>query len=223
MNRSEQIHDLAAALAKAQGAIEDADKDATNPHFKSKYADLASVRAAIRKPFSDNGLSYVQLPRMAEKMVEVETVLMHASGQFIGETMAMPVQQVTAHGIGSALTYVRRYALMAVAGIAASEDDDDGNEVSRQQRQAPQPQRRAPDPEPMPFDDEPEAPASIDQKGVAEWRKEITACASVADLEALARTPEFKKEWAIWNQPTRDAVQRMLSTAKATFNSRVPA
>lgn len=158
MIRSEQIDKLAASLAKAQGSIEDAEKDSTNPHFKSRYSDFASVRAAVRRPLSENGLCYVQLPRTTEKGVEVETVLMHESGQYIGETLAIPAQ-MTAHGIGSALTYAKRYGLMAVCGIASSEDDDDGNEASRPPRPTV---KREPPPKAAPatpFDD---IPSSVD-------------------------------------------------------------
>lgn len=121
---------LAAALAKAQGQIDDASKDSVNPHFKNRYADLASVRAAIRRPLSENGIAYVQLPRSTEKSVEVETILIHAeSGQSIGETLRMPLQQQTPQAVGSALSYARRYALMSIVGLAA--DDDDGEAASK--------------------------------------------------------------------------------------------
>ena len=85
MNTSEQINELAGALAKAQGTIKSAVKDAENPHFRSKYADLASVWDACRKALTDNGLSVIQAPRgVVTEMgwtVEVETRLMHSSGQ----------------------------------------------------------------------------------------------------------------------------------------------
>jgi hypothetical protein len=107
--------------------LDDADKAKTNPHFRSRYADLAAVREALRKPLSDNGISYTQIAGGGEGFVEVETILMHASGQHIGGVLRMPVAQNTPQGFGSALTYARRYSLMAAVGIAASEDDDDGN------------------------------------------------------------------------------------------------
>ncbi len=131
MRCSDQIDQLAAALAKAQGALDDAAKDATNPDFASRYADLASVRDAIRKPLSDNELAYVQLARSGKGYVEVETVLMHASGQLIADVLRMPAAQQTPQGFGSALTYCRRYALMAMIGVATSADDDDGRGASQ--------------------------------------------------------------------------------------------
>lgn len=122
--RSAQWGDLMTALAKAQGEIEGAKKDSQNPHFKSSYADLASVWAVIREPLSKNGLAITQWPRVVNGAVEVETILAHGE-QFISDVLWMPCSKMDAHGIGSATTYARRYALMAVAGVAP--EDDDGN------------------------------------------------------------------------------------------------
>lgn len=123
--RSSQLGDLFAAVAKAQGEIEGAKKDSTNPHFKSKYADLASARAAVQGPLSKNGLALIQWPRTVNNGVEIETWLGHASGQYMSGTLCMPCAKMDAHGVGSAITYGRRYALMAVTGVAP--EDDDGN------------------------------------------------------------------------------------------------
>jgi hypothetical protein len=124
MKMSDTIDQLATALAIAQGQIEDAAKTTKNDFYKSKYADLASVRAAVRQPFADNGLSVVQFPRTVTGGVEVETMLLHKSGEFMAETLFMPVKHEP-HPIGSGISYARRYALMSIANLAA--DDDDGN------------------------------------------------------------------------------------------------
>ena len=124
MKMSETIAELATALSIAQGQIEDAAKTVKNEFYKSKYADLASVRAAVRQPFADNGLSVVQVPRTVTGGVEVETMLLHKSGEFMAETLFMPVKHEP-HPIGSGISYARRYALMSIANLAA--DDDDGN------------------------------------------------------------------------------------------------
>ena len=128
MNKSESIAALAAALATAQGSMKGAVKDSSNPFFKSKYADLASVVEAIRAAFSANGLSYIQTVEPSDKdEVRVETTLLHASGEWIScGILALPVNKVDCQGFGSALTYARRYSLSAAVGIAA-EADDDGN------------------------------------------------------------------------------------------------
>jgi hypothetical protein len=125
MNRSESIADLAKALSQAQGEIEGAVKGNVNPAFRSKYADLGAVWDAIRAPFAKHGLAVVQAIRATEHGVACETILMHASGEFLGEVFEVPVMKRDSHGFGSAATYSRRYALMAMVGIAPI--DDDGN------------------------------------------------------------------------------------------------
>jgi hypothetical protein len=125
MNMSDDISALAEALSKAQGAIDDASKGSINPHFKSKYADLAAVRSVIREPLAVNDLSIIQLPRTVQGGVEVTTMLLHKSGQYISESLYMPSGKADAHGFGSAISYARRYSLMSILCLAA--DDDDGN------------------------------------------------------------------------------------------------
>lgn len=125
MERSDSIKHLAAALNKAQAEMSGAKKGATNPFFKSKYADLNAVVDAVRIPFSENGLSYSQFPIMDDNRVGVETILMHESGEFIASTLMLPTGKLDAQAAGSAITYARRYSLQAVAGIPA--EDDDGN------------------------------------------------------------------------------------------------
>ena len=125
MNKSEQINELATALAKAQGELENASKSSNNPHFKSKYADLAEIINTTRPVFSAHGLSVTQCPSFETGIVSVETILMHSSGQWMSSTISAPVSKQDAQGVGSAITYCRRYALAAVAGIA--QEDDDAN------------------------------------------------------------------------------------------------
>lgn len=127
MEKSESIGALAAALAKAQGQAKGALKENSNPFFKSKYADLASVVAAIREAFSSNGLAYTQIMHhTGNQDVAVETVLLHSSGEWMScGVLVLPVTKADAQGVGSAVTYARRYSLQAAVGIAA--EDDDGN------------------------------------------------------------------------------------------------
>lgn len=131
MQQSESIADLATALSKAQGQIEGARKDSANPHFKNKYADLASVWEACRAALTANGLSVIQMPgAMEDGRVTMTTQLCHSSGQYVRETLSIPIgRTVDAQGYGSATTYARRYALAAAVGVAP--EDDDGNAASR--------------------------------------------------------------------------------------------
>ena len=129
MTTSDVITELAAALAKAQAETKGASKDGTNPHFNSSYSTLASVWDACRGPLTKHGLSVLQSPRLTALgdlwVADIETRLLHSSGQWIADTISVPVTKLDAQGLGSAITYARRYALAAFAGVAP--DDDDGN------------------------------------------------------------------------------------------------
>ena len=139
--RSASIAALAGALAKAQGAMEGASKGNVNPHFKSRYADLASVWDACRDPLSKNGLAILQPVKADGAKVTVTTLLVHSSGEWVEESLTMTAAQNTPQGVGSAITYGRRYGLASMVGIAP--EDDDGNAASgkptTEQAQAPQP------------------------------------------------------------------------------------
>ena len=127
MNRSDTLKDLAPALAKAQRSIKAAVKDSVNPHFRSKYADLGAVWEACREALTANGLSVVQMPvDVADGRVGLTTMLLHESGEFVSSTVSTPLTKNDAQGVGSALTYLRRYALAAMVGVVA-DDEDDGN------------------------------------------------------------------------------------------------
>jgi hypothetical protein len=125
---SESIATLAAALVKAQGQMKPAIKDATNPHFRSTYADLASVIEASRKPLADNGLAISQHIDLEADgagggIVGVTTLLLHASGEWLQSRAAAVVVKRDPQSIGSAVTYLRRYGWQAVIGLAAEDDD----------------------------------------------------------------------------------------------------
>lgn len=125
MNKSDTLVELAKALNAAQAEMSGAKKKAANPFFKSKYADLNSVVDAVRIPFAENGLSYSQFPIFEDGKVGVETILMHSSGEWISSKLLLPMVKQDPQAAGSAITYARRYALQAIAGIPA--EDDDGN------------------------------------------------------------------------------------------------
>lgn len=137
MKMSETITELAGALAKAQGQIEDASKGSENPYYKSRYADLAAVRAVIREPLAVNDLAIIQAPRTVNGGAEVETMLVHKSGEFISETLFMPAGKADPHGYASAITYARRIGIMSLLALA-SYDDDGNTAVDSVKEQAPQ-------------------------------------------------------------------------------------
>lgn len=131
MNTSPDIKDLAAALAIAQGQIETAKKDSTNPHFKSKYADLTSVWEACRVALCSNGIAVVQSPESREGLqgVVLVTRLIHSSGQWLEGELHIPVNKQDAQAVGTAISYGRRYSLAAMVGVVA--EDDDGTAASK--------------------------------------------------------------------------------------------
>lgn len=144
MNRSEMIGKLVAALAKAQGAMSPADKDGKNPHFRSRYATLASVIDAVKGPLSANGIAFFQDCECTngEKgggvVIVTTTLALADTEEFISTSVKIPLAKADAHGIGSAITYGKRYTLMSICGVAP-DDDDDGNAAVQQH---PQPQVR---------------------------------------------------------------------------------
>lgn len=123
MDQSNEINELAAALAKAQGQITGALKDSSNPFFKSKYADLAACWDACRKPLSDNGLAVIQSTTERDGHVYVVTTLAHQSGQWIRGWLPVKTKDDSPQGQGSGLTYSRRYALAGMVGLAQIDDD----------------------------------------------------------------------------------------------------
>lgn len=180
MTTSEAINELATALAKAQGAMEGASKSAANPFFRSKYADLASVWDACREPLSKNGLSIVQFPTTSYQgepqpyewtaknsgevrygvrvacVVSVTTRMLHSSGQWIEDTVSTMLPTADPQAVGSAISYLRRYSLQSVAGVAPEDDDAETAQGRGSQASRPQAvQTRAPEPAgpPKGFDD----------------------------------------------------------------------
>lgn len=140
MNKSDSIAALAKALVAAQSKIENAHKTSNNPHFKSKYADLAEVINTARPVLTEHGLAVTQWPSYADGVVSVETMLTHESGEWISNVASAPADKLNAQGVGSAITYLRRYSLAAVSCIA--QEDDDGNKAS--EKEAASQQTRAP-------------------------------------------------------------------------------
>lgn len=131
MNKSESIKNLAVALARFQGKVNNPSnsKTVSAGKFSYKYAPLDEVLNLVRPLLSENGLSVIQAPMSSEGNVSVSTILLHDSGEYIElEPITLKMDKITAQGAGSAITYARRYALSAVLGIA-SEDDDDGNSI----------------------------------------------------------------------------------------------
>jgi len=138
MNTEHATPALFAALAKAQAEIENAAKNAANQHFRSKYADLAEVLNTVRPVFAKHGLSLIQSTGFDGSLVSVTTLVGHAEGGFITSTASCVPAKTDAQGVGSATTYLRRYSLAAMAGVA--QEDDDGQAAAHDRK----PQARQP-------------------------------------------------------------------------------
>lgn len=118
---------MAAALVKAQAECQNVTMNRTNPHFRSRYADLAAVRDAIIPVFNKHGIAIIQTPTNDDfSGFSLETRLVHSSGEQMIWSFPLPSDTSKMQAIGSAISYARRYTLSAIAGVA-SEEDDDGN------------------------------------------------------------------------------------------------
>jgi hypothetical protein len=174
MNKSENISELAKALSKAQAEMSGAKKSSNNPFFKSKYADLKEVIECVKEPFADNGLSFVQFPISNDGFAGVETVIMHSSGEWISNEYMLKVSKNDPQGMGSAITYARRYALQAACGVP-SEDDDAESAMGRSVKV-----KKAPEPKPEPKQTKTEA------------------------IELLAAAEDFSKLVGAWNKVSKE-------------------
>ena len=129
------MQQIATALVKAQRDFAPALKQSTNPHFRSRYADLAACVEAVIDALNSNGIALIQRTHDSDNGVAVETLLVHESGETLsGGILHVPAAKQDPQGYGSALTYARRYSLMAACGIAP--EDDDANAASRTRHSA---------------------------------------------------------------------------------------
>ena len=137
MKTSNEINELAAAMAIAQGQMGAAYKNSSNPHFKSSFADLASISDVIKKPLSDNGLSVVQFPINNEQGVAITTRVMHKSGQWIEESFGIKPVKAGPQEYGSLISYFRRYALAAIFAIPQTDDDANAMQLAAEAPKKP--------------------------------------------------------------------------------------
>jgi len=196
MNTEKATPDLFAALAKAQAEVENATKGSVNPHFKSKYADLAEVLNTVRPTFAKHGLSLLQSTAFEGSLVEVTTLVAHASGGFVSSVASCVPAKTDAQGIGAATTYLRRYGLAAMTGVA--QEDDDGQAASHNR-------------EPNPVAVKSSAQAKRDGDWEA-FKTEIDACLTLDELNRLVGSPAFvssaKQLPNQWKTQLRDYIEQ---------------
>lgn len=125
MNRSETITEIAKALAKFQSEVSDPNRTKENAFLKSKYVTLDSLLQAVRPVLANNGLSFLQVPFTGADAVSVTTMLLHESGEWLeSDPFTLPLMKKDPQGVGSVVTYARRYSLSSILGVAWDEDDD---------------------------------------------------------------------------------------------------
>jgi ERF superfamily len=189
MEQSTDIGALAEALAKAQGKITGALKDSANPFFKSKYADLASVWDACREQLAANGLAVIQVNGNEAERVTVTTTLIHSSGQWVrGSCSAKPAKD-DAQGIGSVITYLRRYGLAAIVGVAQVDDDGEaavGRKETDKQR------------------------VNIAQATQRKFADDARACLANSDVDGL------KQLWSEWDSDERVVLWALFNSQERT-------
>lgn len=131
MSQSESINEIIPALVKAQAAMKCPAPNSRNPHYKSDYADLSEFIKEARKPLTDNGIAFVQSTRVEGDVPILVTTIYHTSGQWISGEYPLLAAKNDPQGLGSAMTYARRYTMAAILGLAKSDDDDDGYEAGK--------------------------------------------------------------------------------------------
>lgn len=183
---------IASALVKAQKAFGPALKQSANPHFKSRYADLATCVEAVIDALNDNGIALVQQTSECDNGVIVETVFIHESGEtYSAGKLHVPASKHDAQGYGSALTYARRYSLMAACGIAP--EDDDGNAATAAPPAARRPAATAAQPSPKVSALEVDTITKLaEAKGV-----EVAAICKAYGINSLSELPMAKAQEAI--------------------------
>lgn len=195
MTTSDDIKEIAAAMAKAQAEMRPAIKDSTNPAFRSKYADLQAVWDACRGPLTANGIAVWQDVTMDTECVSVSTRLAHTSGQWVQfGPLLVPLGKRDAHGVGSATTYGKRFSLAAACGVVAGEDDDGNSASGKADARTP----LAP----------PVKPADYDQ-----WLRRMEAA---ADLGATALREAWKGSKEPYRAATPEEVREKLKAHAAS-------
>lgn len=210
--QSAAIGNLAEALAKAQGAMTSPAKTKTakiesqKGSYSYRYADLSDIIDAIRKPLSDNGLSVAQVISYEGTALILTTQLQHASGEWLRSTYPLPLHQ-RPQDQGSAITYARRYALCALLGIAA-EDDDDGQ--AAQQAKPPAPKAPAPKPPSKPAETLPLS--EEEQQKLANWQASLETHHAPEQLQ-VAREKAGKISSAALRAAVLDACEKWAKAA----------
>jgi hypothetical protein len=206
----ENQKNIASALVRAQRAFGPALKSSTNPHFRSRYADLSACVEAVIGGLNEHGIALIQQTHDCEHGVAVETIFLHESGEMLSAgKFSVPATKQDAQGYGSALTYARRYSLMAACGIAP--EDDDGNAASR-----PKPKVEAPVVKAAPVEVKVDATEIV--KEANWWTSEVAATlADLPQVNAFLVGRGKIKEGQTWQDVSDETYRKNINTGLARF------
>lgn len=187
---SASIENLASALGKFQAETHGVVRDATNPFHKNRYATLEAVIETARPALTKAGLAFLQAPgNIQDGRIALNTLLMHcSSGEWIKATMAIPLQKTDPQGVGSAITYACRYALMAMLGLPPLDDDAEATKP----QQKPQPQSTA---APHQALQELAHPGATERMAPAVQSKAVYISKAIKRMEEIESAPQLL-EWA---------------------------
>ncbi|CAB4121061.1 Essential recombination function protein [uncultured Caudovirales phage] len=201
------MKEIATALVKAQKEFGPALKTSTNPHFQKKYADLAAVIEAVIDGLNNNGIALVQVLHECETGVTVSTSFIHESGEHIDcGKFHVPASKQDPQGYGSALTYARRYSLMAAAGIAP--EDDDGNAASKTKKEAPKPEPKFSAVTPARMNVIADVAAAINERMASD-----DVVGAVEQYQSIVDAEEKKALWGLLDGKTKDAIKNQAKKA----------
>lgn len=205
MQRSESIKNVMTALGAFQGEALKITKDATNPHFKSKYASLAAILDVIQPILTKCNLVFTQVP---EESTHLITMLFHTvSGEYIESRYELKAANATPQGIGSAITYARRYSLTSLLGLNI-DDDDDGNAGSEQNKSNGQQQPQAPQTPQPKIDIQPAQPATPFNKKYTEIGPVIAAISTAKEIIELNTIYAYNKILIDANRAALDQLKK---------------
>lgn len=202
---SESIVALTAAILKVQGSIDGVHKNAKNPHFRSSYATLENVIDTARPALQEAGIAFVQAPGMViDGSVEISTMLVHSSGEWMRSTLHVPLGKRDPQGVGSAITYGCRYSLMAMLGLPPTDDDGE----AAMDRESFEPSRQIAGSAPV------KSSAQLKRDNFwPEFERELAEC------DTLIKLDRFRREW--WEKSKRDGWNEAFkATAKDQIEGR---
>lgn len=224
-SHSDSINEIVAAISKVQGQLPNAKKIKDNPHFKSKYADLAELRDISREPLSAAGLAVIQSPSSNGLKVSLTTLIAHSSGQWIKGLFTVTSAKDTPQAAGSCVTYLRRYSLESMLFIVAEGVDDDGNlgtdlrEKKDDRSSAGEPKQRNPNSQPSKVDNRQTAhqgPPKFDPTNAkcAAWLDKALAHRGITEPTVMAQASELMSGEAI----SAEALDAVLTTISEQAN-----